>query len=196
MNNVQVMKRDQLKTAILKLGWNVLSTQGAHALRIRYLAKESGCSIGTVYNVFDSLDEIILYLNVRSLDILYQDTFAALKEAKDLKEGIRKICNAYMNFAKNYPNQWKTLFENVSSEFVPDWYLEAVNSKFHAIEKQLAEQFGLDETEAKKLVGFFWAAIHGITSIMLNKKMRIVESNVCEEDLDAYIEHCIIGMIP
>ncbi len=65
------MSKSELRKKILDLGWATLEKQGGGALRIRDLAKGCGCSIGTVYNTFQGIDEIVLRLNVRSLNILY-----------------------------------------------------------------------------------------------------------------------------
>ncbi len=71
-----------------------------------------------------------------------------------------------------------------------------MNVKLREIEGEIVRRFYLRMDEAMKLVGFFWAAIHGITSIILNKKTRIIEGMIREEDLDAYVDHCLMGMIP
>ena len=188
------LSRSALRTKILDLGWGVLET--GTGIRIRDLAKGCGCSIGTVYNVFEGMDEIVLRLNARSLDILYEGILKALEGEDDLKSGVRAMGAAYMVFAKKHPHRWKMLFENESLEKAPQWYLDVVNAKLREIESELVRRFYLKMEEAMKLVGFFWAAIHGITSIMLNKKTRVVEGIIKEEDLDRYIDHCLLGMIP
>lgn len=186
--------KSALKAEILDLGWNVL--ENGTGLRIRDLAKGCGCSIGTVYNVFEGMDEIVLRLNVRSLEILYGGILKALEAEDELKSGVRAMGSAYMKFAKEHPHRWKMLFENESVEGAPQWYLDEVNAKLREIEGELVRRFYLKVDEAMKLVGFFWAAIHGITSILLNKKTRVVEGIIKEEDLDAYVDHCLMGMIP
>ena len=196
MNVVQVVSRSELRRKILDLGWGVLEKQGGNALRIRDLAKGCGCSIGTVYNAFEGMNEIILRLNVRSLNILYGGILEALEKAGGLKEAVRSMGAAYVRFAKEHPYRWKLLFENEWVEGVPEWYLDEVNMKLRELEAELVRRFYLKMEEAMKLVGFFWAAIHGITSIMLNEKMRVVEGIIKEEDLDAYVDHCLMGMIP
>ncbi len=190
------MSRKELHQKILNIGWQKLQEDGVSALRIRDLAKESGCSIGTVYNTFAGVNEIILKLNVRSLTILCEKILAVLENAEDLKNGVRMMGAAYMDFAKSHPHQWTMLFERESVEEPPKWYLDEVNLKLTSVEQLLMKKFGLEEENAVKLVGFFWAAIHGITSILLHKKTRIVERFIKEEDLDRYIDHCLMGMIP
>ncbi len=196
MNVVQVMSRSELRRKILDLGWKVLEKEDGNALRIRDLASGCGCSIGTVYNAFHGMNEIVLRLNVRSLDLLYDALLKALEEADGLQEGVRGMGMAYMRFAKMHPHRWKLLFENESVENAPEWYLDEVNVKLREIEGELMRRFYLKLDEAMRLVGFFWAAIHGITSIILNKKSRVVEGIIKEEDLDAYVDHCLMGMIP
>lgn len=196
MNNVQVMSRNELRGKILDLGWQKLQGQGGSALRVRDLAKGCGCSVGTVYNVFEGINEIVLRLNLRSLHMLSEMIMSALEKAQDLRSGVRGMGTAYMGFAKTHPHQWTTLFERESVEAPPKWYLDEVNQMLNGVEQELVEKFHLEQENAIKLVGFFWAAIHGITSIMLHKKTRIVERIIKEEDLDRYIDHCLMGMIP
>ena len=194
MNVVQVMSRSELRSNILDLGWDILET--GTGLKIRDLAKGCGCSIGTVYNIFEGMDEIVLRLNARSLDILYGQILEALEGEDDLKSAVRAMSGAYMQFAKEHPHRWKMLFENESVERAPKWYLDVVNAKLREIETELVRRFYISMEEAMKLVGFFWAAIHGITSILLNKKTRVVKDIIREADLDAYVDHCLMGMIP
>ena len=194
MNVVQIMSRNELRSNILDLGWDILET--GTGLKIRDLAKGCGCSIGTVYNIFEGMDEIVLRLNARSLDILYGQILEALEGEDDLKSAVRAMSGAYMQFAKEHPHRWKMLFENESVERAPKWYLDVVNAKLREIETELVRRFYISMEEAMKLVGFFWAAIHGITSIMLNKKTRVVKDIIREADLDAYVDHCLMGMIP
>lgn len=196
MNNVQSLKRSELRQKLLNLSWEIVKEHGGGALRMRDLAKGCECSVGTVYNIFEGIQEIILRLNVRSIHLLTGEIMTALESETDLRNGVRAMGNAYLEFAISHPHQWKTLFERESIQDPPDWYLKEVNGDLEKIQKELVFRFELDKISAAKLAGFFWAAIHGITSIMLHKKTRIVENIIREEDIDRYIDHCLMGMIP
>lgn len=190
------MKRTELRRQILNSSWETLNEKGGKALQIRNIAKECDCSVGTIYNVFEGIHEIILRLNIRSLRCLTEKILAALKKTTEVKEGVRVMGNAYLDFAKTYPHQWTTLFERESVQSPPKWYVKEIDENLRKIEAVLIQKFGLQNEDAIKLVGFFWAAIHGITSILLHKKTRIVERIIKEEDIDRYIDHCLMGMIP
>lgn len=196
MNNVHKMKRSELRRKILNLSWETLNEKGGNALRMRDVAKGCDCSVGTVYNIFEGINEIILRLNIRSVHRLTEKILAALEGPTELKDAVRAMGNAYLEFARTYPHQWTTLFERESVDTPPDWYMKEINDNLERVEAELIRRFGLEKKDAVKLVGFFWAAIHGITSIMLHKKTRIVERIIKEEDIDRYIDHCLMGMIP
>ena len=44
--------------------------RGLAALKARDLAREAGCAVGTIYNVFEHLDELILCVGSRTLAML------------------------------------------------------------------------------------------------------------------------------
>ena len=127
MNNVQVISRNELRGKILDLGWQKLKDQGGNALKVRDLAKGCDCSIGTVYNVFEGINEIVLRLNLGSLRMLSEMIMSALEKTEDLRGGVRGMGTAYMEFAKTHPHQWTALFERESVETPPKWYLDEVN---------------------------------------------------------------------
>ena len=77
-------RKPNLKTDILDSGWRILVERGRDAVRLRDLAKENECSVGTVYNLFENLDEIILRLNLKCLDKMY----GALHH--EMKAGIKR----------------------------------------------------------------------------------------------------------
>ena len=63
---------------ILTTAQTIVETHGLEALTARNIAKEIGYSVGTLYNLFANLDDIIIHLNGRTLDRLY----AALADAR------------------------------------------------------------------------------------------------------------------
>jgi len=186
-----MIKQKNLKTDILDRGWKILSEKGRESLRLRDLAKESGCSVGTIYNLFHNLDEIVLRLNIRSLDIMYSSLHKELNHEGSLEEVLNKLGKAYVQFGMKNPLIWKSLFENLAIVPFPQWYREKVDGGIEVIEKTLEKTYGLDAKKAHRIVSFFWAAIHGMTSTMLNKKMEEVD----EAYLNSYIDHCVRGIV-
>lgn len=188
-------KQATLKSEILNIGWKILTEKGREALRLRDLAKKGGCSVGTIYNLFENVDEIVLRLNLKCLDMMYgslhREMNQGIQKGEDLKGVLRRMGKAYLTFGMKHPLLWKSLFENLAIDPFPKWYREKVDGGIEEIECAIVKSYGLKAGKAAQIVGFFWAAIHGITSIMLNKKRGQFD----ETYLNAYIDHCLKGFI-
>ncbi|MCK4934055.1 MAG: TetR/AcrR family transcriptional regulator [Simkaniaceae bacterium] len=184
-----------MKAVILKHGWKILREKGRGALRLRDLAKESDCSVGTIYNLFENLDEIILRLNLKCLDQLYSSLHREMKEGivhqESLKKVLRRLGKAYIAFGIEYPLMWRSLFENLAIDPVPQWYQEKVDGEMAVIRQTIESSYGLEVEKVSQIVNFFWAAIHGMTAIILNKKMKEID----DDYIDTYFDQCLRGFI-
>ena len=166
---------------------------------MRDLAKLSHCSVGTVYNLYENLNEIILQLNVRSLDQMYgalhQEMRKEIEVGSDIHNVFQKMGKVYISFGLRHPKLWRSLFESVPIEPMPDWYKEKAQNGLYVIEAAVQKEFGLSEGEANQLVNFFWAAMHGMTSILINRKMEALNESATEAFVTSYIDHCLRGFI-
>ncbi len=194
-----MVKDAGLKKDILENGWAILNQNGREALRMRDLAKLSDCSVGTVYNLYENLNEIILRLNVRSLDQMYgalhQEMRKEIEVGSDIHNVFQKMGKVYISFGLRHPKLWRSLFESVPIEPMPDWYKEKAQNGLYVIEAAVQKKFGLSEGEANQLVNFFWAAMHGMTSILINRKMEALNESATEAFVTSYIDHCLRGFI-
>ena len=194
-----MVKDAGLKKDILENGWAILNQNGREALRMRELAKLSDCSVGTVYNLYENLNEIILRLNVRSLDqmygVLHQEMRKEIECGSNLHEVFHKMGKAYISFGLRYSKLWCSLFESVPIDPMPEWYKEKAQNGLFIIEAAVQKKFGLSEGKANQLVNFFWAAMHGMTSILINRKMEALNESATEAFVTSYIDHCLRGFI-
>src|ERR1700722_10511725 len=63
-------RRLALHDALAASAQRIISERGYQALRARDVAKEVGCALGAIYNVFADLDALILAVKERTLDSL------------------------------------------------------------------------------------------------------------------------------
>ena len=200
MNGVQKMSQVQLKNVILDHAWNILKRDGKRSLNMRALAKASECSLGTLYNTFSNFDDIFFHLKVKAFDLLYKRLTTALalqlkKKSPSLDVTMQKLGLAYVGFAKDHFELWKALFETNNYVEFPKWYREYIQGKLKAIEEQLSQAFDVSAEKAHKLVVFFWAVVHGISSITLNRNLYAVEDEIGKKYVDEYIHHCFNGLM-
>lgn len=192
-------KDSGLKKEILNKGWALLKKNGRDSLRIRELSKMCDCSVGTVYNLFANIDEIVLHLNSRSLDKMYTSIHRAMEKEIEGKKGLEEVFHAigkaYMQFGMKNPNLWRSIFENLPIDPIPEWYRENVQKGIQIVEKKVQDVFGIKPKKSTQFVNFFWAAMHGMTSIMLNKKMDVVSKPIREKYFVSYVDSCLHGFL-
>jgi AcrR family transcriptional regulator len=192
------MKNEKLRKRVFETAWQIVESEGMGELNVRKLAQMSSCSLGSIYNAFGSFQELQLHINATILARLYhildETSEQGIKEGKSLQAVFRDLGLAYINFGQKNRLLWKALFEYFPSEPVPEWYGKHAREGIYLICARLSEAFGLPEAEAKRIVGFFWAAIHGVSAILLNRKMEMVAELFNEGSLPAYVEYCLDGL--
>src|SRR4029077_19862509 len=98
-----------------------IAPNGLAGLRARDLAREAGCAVGTIYNVFADLDDLILCVGVRTLTML-RAALAAVRltrpdgSPEDAADDLVRLALAYLEFAAEHTVRWRALFEHRMSE--------------------------------------------------------------------------------
>lgn len=192
------MKKDRLKKKLFESAWQIVDTEGLEKLNIRKLAKMSSCSVGSVYNAFGNFQELHLSLNAKILSSLYDSLNRALEKGINEKNSLREVFLsmglAYIEFGQNNLFLWKSLFESLPFETTPDWYVAHTRRGIDQICERLSKSFSLTQDQTKQILGFFWASIHGVSAIFLNKKMKMVSELFNPNSLEAYINYCLDGL--
>lgn len=198
MNVVQNMKKEKLKKRVFDSAWQIVESEGMEQLNVRKLAQMSSCALGSIYNVFGSFQDLQLHINAKILTMLYNTlndlTECGINDGKSLRAIFKDLGLAYLEFGKKNPLLWKALFEHFYSEPIPEWYAKHSREGIYLICKRLSKAFELTEEDAKQTVGFFWAAIHGISAIVLNRKMEMVAELFNKNSLHSYVEYSLDGL--
>ena len=64
--------REEIRTMALEAAEKIVVEQGHKGLTARKVMRDIGYAVGTLYLIFENLDDLILHLNVRTLDRLYR----------------------------------------------------------------------------------------------------------------------------
>ncbi len=180
----------------LAMARDIVEAGGMQQLTVRRLAGRMGYSVGTVYNLFASIDEIVLQLHAHTLDALY-DMLAAAPKGDDPEENMRGLLGAYFRFTRENPNRWSLLFEERQKEntAVPDWYLEKISRLFNLLEDHLAPLFGPGEDDARRRAArALWCGLHGIWSLAAGDKLDIVTRDPMEVVTATLVEVFVAGL--
>lgn len=76
----------------------------------REVAKRIGYSIGTIYNVFGTLDALLIAINTRTFDLWVDHLGAHLAAAG--RDRIAAMVEGYFSFAAENPNLWMAIYDH------------------------------------------------------------------------------------
>lgn len=185
--------REELKNMILAAATRLLEEEGAEGLSARKIAKEIGYTVGTLYNVFRNLDDIILHINGHTLDRLYGAMHEAVEKSDTPDEPIADLVRCYVDFYARHHALWSLVFEHkVADEDMPDWYLPKLDRVFAMLEKALTPYF--DQPRAKALhqsTMIIWAGMYGICALSFaggtETQARQMAYKLCEALITNYV---------
>jgi AcrR family transcriptional regulator len=102
--------RAELKELIVDEGHRQMATHGFGRFSARQVARAVGYSVGTIYNVFPSLDHFLLAINTRTFELWTAHLLSKLEAAGD--DRIRSLVEAYFSFARENRNLWMAIYDH------------------------------------------------------------------------------------
>jgi AcrR family transcriptional regulator len=199
-------RRKELREALVRAAEKTIRRKGLAGLKARDLAREAGCALGAIYNVFPDLDALILAVNARTLAAfqrhlakvgLEQGTGSS-EDVESNTDRIVRLAAAYVDFAAANQWRWRALFEHRmgGTRNIPDWYIEAQKPLFALVEEPLRElQPGLDTEQVTLLARNIFAAIHGVVDLGLNQKLAVMPAAVLQGQVSQIARALAVGLL-
>lgn len=133
--------RPELEELILSEGHKLLDEVGYERFSAREVAKRVGYTIGTIYNLFQNLDQLMVALNTRTFALWVATLSAGLDQAGT--DRVAALVIGYFDFAHRHPNLWMAIYDHrmPAGETLPDFYLQ-----------QRAKLTGLVEVEVARFL--------------------------------------------
>jgi len=187
--------REKMKEAIIREARSIIVEAGLKGVSIRKIAGRIGCSVGTIYNVFKNLDDVILTINGLTLDDLYSQLETSIEEIYEPKTVLKKLASCYVEFSRENYHLWNTLFEHRLPEgaSLPAWLEQKIEKPFVLAAKSLAPLFPTSE-EAERAARILWAGLHGICSLSLSGKLKTVKAETATTLTTGYIDTIFNGL--
>jgi AcrR family transcriptional regulator len=189
-------RRLKLRERLLDAARRSIAARGLAGLKARDLAAEAGCALGAIYTAFDDLDELILRVNVSTLERLGESLDAALAQAAPA-EALLALARAYLGFARREEPSWRALFEHrlASGAAVPEWYAETRNRLFSRLETPLAALLpDHDAVSRAALARTLFSAVHGVVVLGLEQKLAETSPEALDLQLDALVRLLATGL--
>jgi AcrR family transcriptional regulator len=197
MGRRSVHTPEELRDLILNAATDLIEQGGLAALSAREIARAIGYSPGTLYNVFENLDDVVLTIEARLLDQLS----AKLSEAADgaaPRERISRLAHAYLSFTHQNPKLWNLLFEHhlPADRAVPPWYKTKLEGLMTQLEDALAARLdGHEPASIKQAARVLWAGVHGITSLSTADKLSTITSEAAGPLVEDLLQTYLAGLV-
>jgi AcrR family transcriptional regulator len=187
----------QLRDLILDAARDIIEADGLAGLSAREIARRVGYSPGTIYNMFENLDDVVLNVEARLLDELDARLTAKLADPAHTANPLLRLAHAYLDFTHEKPKLWNLLFEHhlPPGAQLPEWYQQKLEGLMLRIETALAPMFPAgSEIERQRAARVLWAGVHGITSLSTADKLSVVTTETAPRLVDDLISTYLAGL--
>jgi AcrR family transcriptional regulator len=187
----------QLRELILNAAQEIIESQGLAGLSAREIARRIGYSPGTIYNMFQNLDDVVLNVESRVLDALDARLVGALRSDGDAAGRVARLAQAYLAFTHEKPRLWNLLFEHhmPAGTNLPPWYQQKLEGLMGRVEEALAALFPPGrEAERQRAARVLWAGVHGITSLSTADKLTVVTTEAANRLVDDLVGTYLAGL--
>src|SRR5205085_4991885 len=189
-------EREALRQVILDAARELFVEEGFENVSMRRIAEKIEYSPTTIYLYFEDKLSLLYAICQETFTKLTKRLEAIAREADDPLETLRKGCRAYIEFGLKHPNHYKLTFMTLPQHpKAPDWKIEeSMGMKAYrhlrASVEACVEQKIFHATDVDAISQMFWAAGHGVTSLLItNKHFPFVGKNqLIDMTLDSLIE--------
>ncbi|MGB0843329.1 MAG: TetR/AcrR family transcriptional regulator [Alphaproteobacteria bacterium] len=200
--------RMKVRALLLDAAEKMLQTEGVAKLQARPLAKAANIAVGSVYNLFDDLDALIIEVNARTLVLVGTTVIGTVENANaqglDAKATLFQLAEDYISFVENNRERWEaTLRSNrATMKDAPVWYLQKQAVLFQLISIVLTDlpnlHPNLDLEHYSKTMwgtvnGLVTSGFHGALDGEARKHDRRRQVNTAVTALLAACEHTSVG---
>jgi AcrR family transcriptional regulator len=102
--------RTELRELIVAEGHRQMAEHGFARFSARQVARAIGYSVGTVYNLFPSLDHLLVAINTRTFALWSEFVGRRLEGATD--DRIAVLVKGYFDFARDHTNLWLAIYDH------------------------------------------------------------------------------------
>ena len=190
--------REELREMALTAAENIVEERGYEGLSARKVAAKIGYTVGTLYLVFENIDDLILHINARTLDRLHERMTEVQAGALNPLEYLERLGEVYIAFADADPHRWAMVFEHrlADGRTVPPWYHDKVLRMFAMVEDGLEPLAGpRPREEITQAARALWGGVHGICILALSDTLGITGVDSVQQLTRSLIGNYLKGFV-
>lgn len=167
---------DEMRARAVSAARAAVTRDGLLGLTARSIASEIGCSVGSLYNLFADLDDLVLHVAASVVDDMHRALFEA-PLPEDAADALTELALRYVRFAVDRGRLFAMVFEHEPTHDrpTPRWHLDRIERLLEAV-RAIAAPALKDRgcTDPRLEVEVLWAAVHGIAALAQKDKLGFV----------------------
>lgn len=186
--------REEIKKMSVQAGLEILAESGLGGLSARKIADRIGYTVGTLYNVFDDIEDIVLYINAETVQEMHEKLATIASRKKNARQRVLDFAHCYGDYALANSVRWSLLHTHSRSTPLPGWFHASIQQIFALVEEPLSE-LTHDSRKATKIgAKVLWAGLHGLCALSINQKLERLEAAPLRALIDNFVGNYLDGM--
>ena len=184
--------KENIRTYLIGVGRQMVESKGMEYLTARKLSEASGCSVGTIYNQFSNMDNLIAAINLQTLKQLY-DKMSQIETSKNAYKNLNTYLDIFVGYVLQNENLWFLLYNyHLRAAKQPQGYramiirmmqlwqpsFDAIYTHLNARKKKVARQV-------------LWLSLFAMSSFLtttiINDLRMLTKKNLCKLMLNTYL---------
>jgi AcrR family transcriptional regulator len=196
-NHTDAPFRDRARTEILTLALSIVAKEGLQGLQARRIAREAGCSVGSLYNIFGDINGLIIASNIETvaaLETALLESFS-VSEGRPIDDRLLDLALTYCRFALENLNLWRAVFEHrlPPDQEVPLNYRADQARLLSLIAKIIAGEID-DQDLRERAARALFAAVHGIVALAVDSKLGAFEEARMQDEVRFIVKAAAAGL--
>ena len=165
----------------------LITEHGLSAISARTIARKIGYTAGSLYNVFQDLDDLLLLTEGRQLERMHAELSNAIAEVPH-GERVRTCARLYLRFCLDNSRLWNlvVVHQTGPAKELPPWYAEKLEALVSLFDDSLSGLVA-DGDERRHQARALWASVHGIASLIISGKAPNLSVESAESTLDMLV---------
>ncbi len=172
---------------------NIVNKEGFKALTVRKIAMEIGYTVGSIYMVFENMDDLIIQVKGRVLDDL-AESMESVELKGSAEQKLQTLATAYLQFAHVHYSRWRMIFDVYPASPLPEWYQQRIQDVFLIVE-QLFRSLSPEQSakQVQLAARSLWCGVHGVCELSLNGSLGRAGADNAETTVGMLVDNFIRG---
>lgn len=150
----------------------IVAKEGVAALSARKVSKSIGYASGTLYQIFDGMDDLVETMNAMTLAALYDHCRAGAQHG-GVAAQLRAFSMLFIEFVKEHPNEWDAImsYRYKDDHTTSDAYATEIQRLFGLMQSATRQFYSENEGDQHATeMALLWASLTGILGIASSER--------------------------